>query len=86
MQIDHHELHSEFPEMIEAIEGLSAANAHFAKLFARYNRLTGKVEDLEEHDMPVSDFTIEDMKKKRLRLKDEIYYLLIAYQAGRDAS
>jgi len=33
------------------------------------NRLTGKVEDLEEHDMPVADFTLEDMKKARVKLR-----------------
>jgi uncharacterized protein YdcH (DUF465 family) len=44
--------------------------------------LTGKVEDLEDQDMPVADFTIEDMKKQRVKLKDEIYYLLLAYRAG----
>lgn len=82
MQVDHHELHKEFPDMQDAIAGLKNANAHFAALFARYNRLTGKVEDLEEQDMPIADFTIEDMKKQRVKLKDEIYYLLLAYRAG----
>jgi uncharacterized protein len=82
MQVDHHDLHHEFPDMHDAINGLKVANSHFAGLFARYNRLTGKVEDLEEHDMPVGDFTIEDMKKQRVKLKDEIYYLLLAFRAG----
>jgi len=82
MHVDHHDLHQEFPDMQDAIKGLKDANTHFAALFARYNRLTGKVENLEEHDMPVADFTIEDMKKQRVKLKDEIYYLLLAYRAG----
>ncbi len=82
MQVDHHDLHQEFPDMHDAIVGLKNANVHFAALFARYNRLTGKVEDLEEHDMPVGDFTLEDMKKQRVKLKDEIYYLLLAFRAG----
>jgi len=68
--------------MRDAIDGLKAANTHFAAQFARYNRLTGKVENLEEQDMPVADFTIEDMKKQRVKLKDEIYYLLLAFRAG----
>jgi uncharacterized protein YdcH (DUF465 family) len=82
MQVEHHDLHHEFPEMIDAIEALKAGNAHFAKLYHSYNRLTGKVEDLEEHDMPVADFTLEDMKKQRVRLKDELYHLLLAFRAG----
>lgn len=82
MQVDQHDLHHEFPDMQDAISGLKNANVHFSALFARYNRLTGKVENLEEHDMPVADFTLEDMKKQRVKLKDEIYYLLLAFRAG----
>jgi uncharacterized protein YdcH (DUF465 family) len=82
MQVEHHDIHQEFPDMRDAITGLKDANAHFAALFARYNRLTGKVENLEEHDMPVADFTLEDMKKQRVKLKDEIYMLLLAFRAG----
>ncbi|MBU0751221.1 MAG: YdcH family protein [Gammaproteobacteria bacterium] len=82
MQVDHHDLQNEFPEMRDAIEVLKGCNAHFARLFATYHRLTGKVEDLEEHDMPVADFTLEDMKKQRVRLKDEIYQILLAFRAG----
>ena len=82
MQVEHHDLHLEFPEMVDAIQALKAGNAHFSKLYASYNRLTGNVEDLEENDMPVADFTIEDMKKQRVKLKDELYHILLAYRAG----
>lgn len=85
MQVDHHDLHQDFPEMTDAINALKAGNAHFAKLYASYQRLTGKVEDLEEHDMPVADFTLEDMKKQRVKLKDELYHLLLAYRAGQQS-
>ena len=86
MQVEHHELHLEFPEYADAITVLTAGNAHFAKLLSSYNRLTGRVEDLEEHDMPVADFTIEDMKKQRVKLKDELYHILLAYRAGQQSA
>ena len=86
MQVDHHDLYQDFPEMTDAIDVLKSGNAHFAQLFATYNRLTGKVEDLEEHDMPVADFTLEDMKKQRVKLKDELYHILLAYRAGQQAA
>ena len=86
MQIEHHDLHQEFPDFKDAIGTLKAGNALFAKLYASYNRLTGKVEDLEEHDMPVADFTIEDMKKQRVKLKDDLYHMLLAYRAGQQAA
>lgn len=85
MQIEHHDLHHEFPEFGEAINALKIGNVQFAKLFASYQRLTGNVEDLEESDMPVADFTLEDMKKQRIKLKDELYHLLLAFRAGQQS-
>lgn len=82
MQIEHHDLHHEFPDMQEAIHVLKQSNARFSRLIDSYHRLTGKVENLEEHDMPVADFTLEDMKKQRLKLKDELYHLLLAFRTG----
>ncbi|MDD2884564.1 MAG: DUF465 domain-containing protein [Dechloromonas sp.] len=86
MNVDHHDLHHEFPELSDAIHALKVGNARFARLFDTYHRLTGKVENLEEHDMPVADFTLEDMKKERVKLKDDLYHMLMAYRAGQEAS
>lgn len=82
MQVEHHDLLQEFPDMHDAIAALKASNAHFSRLFDSYHRLTGRVEDLEEHDLPVADFTFEDLKKQRVKLKDELYHLLLAFRAG----
>ncbi|HTY02613.1 MAG TPA: DUF465 domain-containing protein [Rhodocyclaceae bacterium] len=82
MQVDHHDLQQEFPDMHEAIEILKAGNPYFARSLGKYTRLTGRVEDLEEHDMPVADFTMEDLKKQRVKLKDELYHFLLAFRAG----
>jgi len=86
MHVEHHDLYTEFPEMRDAIDTMKTDSGHFSGLFSRYNRLTGKVEDLEEHDMPVADFTLEDMKKMRVKLKDEIYQLLLAFRIGQKRS
>ena len=85
MHVEHHDLHHEFPEMHDAINILRNANPLFARLYGTYHRLTGKVEDLEEHDMPVDDFTLEDMKKQRVKLKDDLYHLMLAYRAGQQS-
>lgn len=82
MHVEHHDLQNEFPEMVDAIAVLKGSNVLFARLYATYNRLTGKVEDLEVHDMPVADFTLEDMKKQRVKLKDDLYQILLAFQLG----
>ncbi len=80
MQVEHHDLPHEFPEFAKAIEEMKASNAHFARLFDEYESLTARVEQLEAEDLPVDDFTIEDMKKMRVKLKDELYTLLAAHK------
>jgi uncharacterized protein YdcH (DUF465 family) len=82
MHVDHHDLYTEFPEMRDAIDAMKSHYPYFAAMVGRYDRLTGRVEDLEEHDMPVGDFTLEDMKKARVKLKDDIYHYLQAFRVG----
>lgn len=86
MHVEHHDLHTEFPEMTDAINVLRSGNPLFARLYLTYHRLTGKVEDLEEHDMPVDDFTIEELKKHRVKVKDDLYHLMLAYRSGQQAA
>jgi uncharacterized protein YdcH (DUF465 family) len=78
MYVDHHDLDHEFPEFVQGIQELKAGNAEFAKLYEEYNSLTSNVEDLEGKDIPVDDFAFEALKKKRVRLKDELYSMLVA--------
>lgn len=83
MQVEHHELHNDFPNLVDEINALKAENPHFARVLEDYNQLTREVERLEEEDIPVDDFTIEDLKKKRIKLKDELYQMIVARQNGR---
>jgi uncharacterized protein YdcH (DUF465 family) len=80
MNVDHHDLHREFPQHAEAIHSLKVSSKHFARLFDEYHALTSKVEALEDRDSPVADVELEGMKKQRLKLKDELYAML---QAGK---
>ena len=82
MQVEHHELHNDFPNLVDEIQALKTGNPHFARLMDEYNTLTREVERLEEEDIPVDDFTIEDLKKKRIRLKDELYQMIVAHRNG----
>jgi uncharacterized protein len=83
MYVEHHDLDHEFPKLHDVMEELKVHNDRFRTMFDEYNRLTDEIERLEEEDVPVDDFTIETMKKKRVRLKDQIYHMVIGYQAGR---
>ena len=80
MQVEHHELHHEFPEFLDVMQALRNSDSHFSQMFDEYHALTNEVEHLEEEDVPVDDFTIEDMKKKRVKLKDTMYKMLVAHR------
>jgi uncharacterized protein YdcH (DUF465 family) len=82
MQVEHHELHREFPEFVDVMQALRASDSSFSQMFDEYHNITGRVEKLEEEDLPVDDFTIEEMKKARVKLKDTMYKLLVAHRSG----
>jgi len=82
MQVEHHDLHHDFPEYLEVILALKASDEHFGSICHEYETLTREVERLEEEDLPVDDFTIENMKKHRVRLKDQMYRMIVAHRNG----
>jgi len=82
MQIEHHDLLNDFPNLSDEIQVLKGGNHHFARLCDEYHHLTREVERLEEENVPVDDFTIEDLKKKRIRLKDDLYQMIVSHKNG----
>lgn len=66
------ELHDEFPEAQARIHTLKASDNHFARLADRYHELNRSIHRAEAEVEPTSDDILEDMKKQRLALKDEI--------------
>lgn len=71
-----HELAEEFPEHVDKIHELKTTNAHFARLFDEYHEINRAVHRAETDIEPTDDFNLEDMRKKRLHLKDELYGML----------
>jgi uncharacterized protein YdcH (DUF465 family) len=71
-----HDLVHEFPELHDKIDEMRESNPPFAQLMDQYDALDARVRKLEELGTPVADETIEDLKKERLLLKDELYKLL----------
>ena len=49
-------------------------------MFAEDHILIHEVERLQEDDIPVADFTIEEIKKVFVRLKDKMYRILVAHK------
>ena len=73
-----HELHEEFPEATETLHVLKTKDAHFARLADEYHTVNREVHRIETNVEPASDEVLEDLKKKRLHLKDQIAALLVA--------
>jgi uncharacterized protein YdcH (DUF465 family) len=73
-----HELAEEFPDAVEKMRELKMNNAHFARLFDEYHDVNRSIHRAETNIEPTDDFHMEDMRKQRMRLKDEIYGMLSA--------
>ena len=71
-----HELAEEFPEHVDRMHELKGSDAHFARLFDEYHEINRAIHRAETDIEPTDDFNMEDMRKKRMRLKDEIYGML----------
>ncbi|MTI43701.1 hypothetical protein JM93_01585 [Roseibium hamelinense] len=75
-----HELHEEFPDKTEALHSLKLNDAHFAKLSDEYHVVNKEIHRIESEIEPASDEALEDLKKKRLHLKDQIAAMLAALE------
>lgn len=78
MPIQNHNLIHEFPEMREKIQQLKLSDAHFQKLFVAYDAVEHEVRNIENAGQNTSDGYLEELRKKRLKLKDELFAMLKA--------
>lgn len=73
-----HELAEEFPEHKARIHTLKVTDAHFGRLFEAYHDVNREIHHVEAAGLNISDDKYEDLKKKRMALKDELYGMLTA--------
>ena len=73
---DIHDLIHELPEHKERIHQLKMSDKHFAQLYDEYNELDQQILRMEEGYETPSDDVIEEMKKKRLFLKDQLVEMI----------
>ncbi len=71
-----HEIPDEFPDYKDRIHDLKVNDAHFRRLFDDYHLVNREVHRAEAAGLNISDAHYEELKKKRMSLKDEIYALL----------
>ena len=68
-----HDLMSEFPEFRDRIETLRSNDGNFARLMTEYDQLDARIRRIEEFGQRIADLTIEELKKQRLSLKDQLH-------------
>lgn len=78
MDLLNHSLAAEFPEHLEKMRELKTSDAHFAKLFTEYDEDNHAIARFELGAAVISDDALEELKKKRLKTKDQIYQRLQA--------
>lgn len=71
-----HELQDEFPDQTPLIERLSNTNYEFGRLASAYEEVNRHIWRIESEDEPTTDVVLEQLKKRRLLLKDDIAALL----------
>ena len=71
-----HDLIHELPEHREAIHKLKTSNNHFARLFDEYHEVDHEVHRIETDVETTSDEYLEEKKKQRLHLKDELLKII----------
>lgn len=65
-----------FPEFRDLIQELRDNNPHFSKIFEDHEQLDREISQLELNPVHQINDDIEALKRKKLRLKDEMYHLL----------
>ena len=73
-----HELADDFPDKIDAIHHLKMNDAHFARLADDYHSVNRQIHRIESGIEGVSDVYEHELRKTRMRLKDEIAGILAA--------
>lgn len=67
-----HELAEEFPEKADRIHLLKMSDTHFRKLFDEYHDVNRAVHRAETLVEPMEDLAEQELRKRRMVLKDEI--------------
>ncbi|MGL6045841.1 MAG: YdcH family protein [Vogesella sp.] len=70
-----------FPEFRDLISKLKTEDAHFTRLFDKHNELDQQIKNIENRIESGSAVDIENLKKEKLKLKDELYVILKAKAA-----
>jgi uncharacterized protein len=72
----HHPLTTEFPEYKQVITTLNVSDTYFHTLLEEYDRIDDEICRIEENLQWATDQEIEELKLRRVHLKDKLYHML----------
>ena len=75
-----HELAAEFPQYAALMHHLRDTDGHFARLHDEYHDINRAIHRAETNIEPADDLRITGMRKQRMKLKDEIYGMLVHHE------
>ncbi|UAA37687.1 DUF465 domain-containing protein [Paraneptunicella aestuarii] len=76
MPVSNHSLANELPEYKDKIHELKMSDNHFHRLHNEYDEIDHEIHRIENGTENTSDMYLEDLKKKRLYLKDIMFDML----------
>ncbi len=76
MLTEKHDLVHELPGYRDTIHDLKMNNAHFSRMFDDYHEVDHEIHRIETGVENTSDDYLEERKKVRLNLKDELFRMI----------
>lgn len=73
-----------FPEYRDQIAQLKISDLNFVRLFEKHNLLDQKIRHMEAHIEPSTHEEIEQLKKEKLLIKDDLYSIVKKASTARD--
>lgn len=67
-------------EYRDEIAQLKASDNHFAKIFEEHNALDQKIKNMEQGIEIATATTIDELKRAKLKLKDEIHSMILKFK------
>ncbi|MEZ5742639.1 MAG: DUF465 domain-containing protein [Sphingomonadaceae bacterium] len=77
-----HELHDEFPDDADLLREMKLSNGHFQKVSADYHEVNREIHRIEAEVEHASDDRLEDLKKRRLAMLDEVSKMIAKARAS----
>lgn len=74
--MEKHDLRHEFPEYVDKIHDLKISDNHFRRLFDEYDEINKEIQRIETGIEPTSDQILNELRLKRVHLKDELFSML----------